>query len=448
MLRVVWLSLIFFADFHTSSAQKNEWVKTISGTNNQCGKGICTDIWGNCYVTGVFKNELITDSFPVKSKGQEDIFFAKYSTTGKLKWLKHFGSKDYDFGKSLTCDSRGDILLTGYFGDTITFGKIRLISKGNSDVFIAKFDSSGKTLWAKQFGGKGFDFGKDIVLDKENNIFIAGTFQDTISIDNKTFISNGSSDIFTAKFDKEGTLKWLNFSGGKKFDYGNGIVIDKEGNSISTGFFQDTARFGDTTLVSKGYYDVFISKQDSKGNFLWVKQAGGNGHDEAHGIGIDNQGNSYIAGYYDSDCFFGNISLKVFNKEVDDLFIAKYNSNGILMWAKGAGDFTNDIAYDIQTDSSGNSYITGVFYGKLNLGKVFIKSIGSDDSFIIKYNTNGDALWATQVGGNGSAYGFAVCADNNGTVFSTGYFSGKENAGQQSITATDKFDIFINKVNE
>lgn len=338
--------------------------------------------------------------------------------------------------------------MTGYFGDTIQFEKNKLVSKGNSDAFIAELDTSGNILWIKQFGGKGFDFGKDIALDKDDNIFVAGTFQDTISIDMKTIISNGSSDIFTAKFDSKGNLKWMIATGGKKYDYGNGIAVDKEGNSISTGFFQDTAIFADTTLISKGYYDIFISKYNNEGKLLWVKQAGGAGHDEAHGIGLDREGNSYIAGYFDANCFFGNVYLSVFNKEVDDLFIAKYNASGNIVWAKGAGDFTNDIAYDIVTDSAGNSYITGVFYGKLNLGRSSVKSIGSDDCFIIKYDTNGNAIWSTQIGGSGSAYGFAVCKGNNETIFSTGYFSGKENAGLHSIISTDKFDLFVNKISE
>jgi len=446
--KINYILVIVFFIFSKSFAQNQEWVSTSGGLNNQCGKGICSDNFGNCYVTGVFKRELIADSISFTAKGQEDIFLAKYSATGKLKWIKQFGSTDYDFGKALVCDEKGNIFLTGYFGDTISFDKITLISKGNSDLFIAKFDSSGNTIWLKQFGGKGFDFGKDISLDKEDNIFIAGTFQDTMLIGKQTIISNGSSDIFTAKFDKFGDLKWIAISGGKKYDYGNGIAIDKEGNCISTGFFQDTAKFGDTTLISKGYYDIFISKYNNTGELLWVRQAGGSGHDEAHGIGIDNAGNCYIGGYYDSDCYFDNIYLKVYNKEVDDLFIAKYNSKGTIEWAKGAGDFTNDIIYDMVTDSAGNSYATGVFYGKLNLGKVSLKSIGSDDSFVIKYDTNGNVVWANQIGGTGSAYGFAICKNNSGNVFSTGYFTGKVNAGKNIISATDKFDMYINKAKE
>ncbi|MCB5245750.1 MAG: SBBP repeat-containing protein, partial [Candidatus Cloacimonetes bacterium] len=185
------------------------------------------------------------------------------------------------------------------------------------------FAQSDVWQWVEQAGGIGNDYGRSITIDSSGNSYITGYFYGTASFGSTTLTTTGSGavDIFVAKLDSSGNWLWAKQAGGNNWDVGFGIATDSSGNSYVTGFFAESASFGSTTLTSSGGEDIFVAKLDSSGNWLWAKQAGGTGLDIGYGIATDSSGNSYVTGFFAESASFGSTTLTSSGGE--DIFVAK-----------------------------------------------------------------------------------------------------------------------------
>ena len=152
--------------------------------------------------------------------------------------------------------------------------------------------------WATNAGGSDVDFGNGIAIDSNDNSYIIGYFEYSASFGSYSVTSYGSTDIFVAKIDTNGNWQWAVNAGGISSDSGYAIAVDSNGNSFVTGYYRDNANFGPYILTSNGVQDIFIAKIDTNGNWQWAASAGGSSDDIARAIAIDNNGNSYITGNF------------------------------------------------------------------------------------------------------------------------------------------------------
>ncbi len=422
------------------------WVKNAGGTNYDGGNGIAVDARGNSYVTGGFEGTATFGSPTLTSNGEEDIFIAKLDSDGNWLWAKKAGGSDDDDGSGIAVDARGNIYVIGQFYSTATFGSTTLTSNGVTDIFIAKLDSSGNWLWAKNAGGKTEDIGSGIAVDASGNSYVTGCFNTraTATFGSTILTSNRISDIFVAKLDTKGNWLWAQNAGGTSDDYGSGIAVDASGNIYVTGDFDVTATFGSTTLTSNGYYDIFVAKLDSCGNWLWAQNAGGTSGDYGSGIAVDASGNIYVTGNFYGDANFGSTTLT--SCGVTDIFIAKLNSSGNWLWAKKAGGTSSDYGSGIAVDASGNSYITGDFRGSATFGATTLTSNGNWDIFVAKLDSRGNWLWAQNAGGTSGDFGSDIAIDVNRNSYITGNFQGFATFGDITLTSSGGNDIFVAKV--
>jgi len=212
------------------------------------------------------------------------------------------------------------------------------------------------------------------------------------------------------------SFEWAKKMGG--FDLnesGNAITIDASGNVITAGYFQSTSDFdpgsGVFNLTSNGSRDMFISKLDASGNFMWAKGLGGILEDNAQAVTTDASGNVYISGSFESTVDF-DPGVGVFNLTAianDDFFILKLDAGGNFVWAKRAA---NGFGRGIKIDSNGDIYSIGKYYGTVdfdpNAGVYnMISSGGSADIFILKLTSSGNFLWAKSIGAAGHDIGEA-----------------------------------------
>jgi len=232
---------------------------------------------------------------------------------------------------------------------------------------------------------------------------------------------------------------WANGAGGTGSEFGRSTCTDGSGNVYVTGNFNSpNITFGSTTLTNAGGDDLFIVKYDGMGNLLWAQGFGGNGKDNSKCIVADASGNIYITGEYASPTLtFGNTTLT--NVDTIDVFIAKYNPTGSLIWAKGIGGSGIETGNGAATDASGNLYITGNFTSTtLSFGSFTL--INSDttgttsDLFVAKFNAAGNEIWANSEGSFNPAligssfnpfasdFGYGICTDNSGNVLVTGTY--------------------------
>jgi len=252
---------------------------------------------------------------------------------------------------------------------------------------------------------------------------------------------------------------WAKSVGNTSSDQGRSVATDASGNVFMTGYFAgSTITFGTTTLTSAGSGDVFIVKYDANGNVLWAKSAGGNDYDLGNSITTDASGNVFITGMFESDTItFGTTVLTNADNTglYEDIFIAKYDTNGNLLWAKSAGGAAADVSNSVATDTNGNVFITGYFHSPaITFGSTTLTNTTAlyEDVFIVKYDTSGNVIWAKSSGSSNSSSpsdrGQSVATDTSGNVFMTGYFEGATiTFGSNTLTNTsaDFGDVFIVK---
>ena len=228
----------------------------------------------------------------------------------KLTWAKSIGGSSYYRGSSIKVDASGNVYTTGNFTGTADFdpgsGTFNLTADAaGGDIFISKLDASGNFIWAKSIGSIGNDVGSSISVDASGNVYITGYFAGfaggTAAADfdpgSGTFnlTSAGDADIFILKLDASGNFVWAKSMGGTTNEYGTSIALDASGNFYTTGSFQGTADFDPGTATfnltsagSAGYSDIFISKFDTSGNFVWAKSMGDSTlHDAGTSIALD-----------------------------------------------------------------------------------------------------------------------------------------------------------------
>lgn len=459
-MKIIFTSLFFLFSVTTfAQIPPLAWVKQLSGTSNEVGNDIAVDNLGNVYTTGYFSGTVDFDpgvgNFDITSIGI-DVFVSKLDSDGNFIWAKSFGSVSANIGYSITVDDTGNVFTTGYMQGTVDFdpngGVYNLTSVGLYDIFISKLDSNGNFIWAKNMGGDGITEGLSIALDDSGNVYTTGYYGGTTDFDpdatiyNLTAISN--HEVFISKLDMSGSFVWAKRIGANNLGdiYGYGIAVDDSNNIYTTGFFSGTVDFDPNALsynlTSNGAFDIFISKLDGSGNFIWGKNIGSNLNDQGFGIAVDDSFNVYTSGMFqgtgDFDPNGGIYNLTSVGSS--DVFISKLNSNGDFVWANRAGGAMAEIGYGITIDDLSNVLITG-YSQILNT---------NHDVFISKLNSNGIFDWSFQMGGTGTDEGNSIAVDGIGNIYTTGIFQTTVDfdpaAGILNLSSAGSGDVFIHKL--
>jgi hypothetical protein len=447
-------------------------VKQMGGSGNERGQFITLDATGNVYTTGSFQGTIDFDPnagvVNLTSNGGDDIFISKMDASGNLLWAKSMGDTLNEYGYSVAVDASGNVYTTGHYSGTVDFnagaGTTTLSSNGNEDIFVTKYDASGNFIWAKNMGGATSDFGRAMAVDAAGNVYITGFFDGTSDFDpnagTANLTSTGLYDIFISKLDATGNFVWAKNIGSTTFDVGNSIVLDASGNVYTTGYFGGTADFdpgaGTANLTSTGANDIFISKLDASGNFVWAKNMGGTSNDIGFSIAVDPTGDIYSTGTFggSADLDPGAASFSLTSNGSNDIYISKLSAAGNFIWAKGFGGSTADYVYGITTDPSGNVYTTGYFQGTVDfdpgVGTNSITTTGNYDIFISKLTGSGNYIWAINLGGTQRDYAYSLAVDPSGNVYTTGWFEGTADfdpgSATVNLTSAGAFDIFILKI--
>lgn len=452
---IIGLSIIFnLLPMYDASAQSPDWVWAVSagGTGSDSGNSIDVDTHGNIYVTGSFSSSTITfGTTTLINAGDNDIFIVKYDSLGNVLWAKCAGGTDSDIGRSIGVDIYGNCYVTGsYSSPTLILDTITLQNYGSGDIFIVKYDSLGNLLWAKNAIGSSNDYPMDITLDQYGNSYITGAFwSPTLTFGSNTLINTYSYDIFIVKFNPSGNALWAKSAGGSSYDFSNSICVDNNGNSYITGYYlSDTISFDSLNLTNNSTsYNIFLAKYNSTGNIEWVKKAGNSSNNYGKSIACDTNGNCYITGsYLGSPITFGSINL--INYGGEDVFVVKYDSSGNVLWAKNAIGTFDDAGKSISVDLNGNCYVSGYFRSySIKFGSITVTNVDYKDIFVVKYNSLGNALWAKSAGGVGYEEGYSNSVSNNGELLLTGYFNSPMiTFANTTLVGNSSSNVFVSKI--
>ena len=350
---------------------------------------------------------------------------ATFSQTPHFQWAKGSTGNNNDNAYGVATDPSGNVFIAGYFiSSTITFGSFSLTNAGSQDIYLVKYDASGNVLWAKSAGGTGFDDAFSVATDLSGNVFITGMFSSpSINFDTVSLTNLSGADMYLAKYDANGNALWAVNTGGSGYQSGQSVATDIAGDIYVAGIFvSPTISFGSTTFNNAGLHDMFLAKYKSNGALVWARSAGGTDQDLAASVTTDVSGNVYVTGNFESPTLsFGSVTIT--KRDTCEMFIVKYNTNGTALWARNAGTTNADDINCVVTDPRGNVYVTGNFSSHtMTFGGTSINNSGSDDWYILKFNTGGNLLWAKSEGGTNNDDAFSIATDADGNVYVAGDF--------------------------
>ena len=154
------------------------------------------------------------------------------------------------------------MLVTGYFGTTVDFGGGLLNTAGYLDIFVVKLSGvDGAHLWSKRLGNTKPDGGMGVAVDGNGDVLVMGFFEQTVNFGGEPLTSAGAEDIFVAKYSGvDGSYFWAKRFGGPGYEWRGGLAADTSDNVLVTGFFYETADFNGEFLTSAGEEDIFLVK--------------------------------------------------------------------------------------------------------------------------------------------------------------------------------------------
>lgn len=407
------LTILFVAFSFSATCQNWGWAISGGGSGEDYAPKVIADYQENLYVIGWFSSDTVFfENDTLFTNGMRDIFICKYSSAGNLIWSQSGGGIESEWCYGISCDYSGNSYVVGTFQGEAYFQDTSIISNGDVDGFILKYNSSGQLIWAKQIGGPGYDGIYSIAADSTGNFFVTGWFSNTLIIDDTTLTSSGGADIFIAKFDSSGNNSWSVRAGSADSDRGTSIVLDKTAtNLFITGDYKEDCTFSNTTVLNSGDLDIFFAKYDTSGTFGWVRHGGGTGQDFPWDMGIANDNSIYVA----TQCQF---SSDFEGTTINDggWVTAKYSNSGQLHWVKPIGGsgigvdkytgafFTSIYKYDstgtelfaLPTDAlnfrdyifdeNGSAYILGSLWETSFFDNIFLTSNGDIDVYLAKLN--------------------------------------------------------------
>jgi len=396
-------------------------------------------------------------------------------------------------GDGIALDGATHIYVSGNFETAADFGGTNVTASG-SGVFLARYTTAGVLEWVRTAtSGTAGGEAHNVAVDPLGNCYLTGSFMGTTSFGSTNMVSAGGSDVFVAKYDRSGALLWVTRQGAGFNDSGRGVAADgtngcfvtgilqsgsdanvardiffekfnaagvlqwqqlptgpnsdagmaaaadSSGNAYFTGWFTSTVNFGTTNMTAAGSLrDMFVAKFNNAGTLLWIARIGGVNADEGKGIGVDANGNVYVGGSL-------NLNFNGSNN-AEQLWVTKFSSAGTLLWQRDLLAEFYFFDFSSVTDLGGNTWIFAGLQGTGNFNGVPVIAAGAYDGLVAKYNSAGALVWVSQIGGTGSAIGHRVAADVSGHCYLTGEFNGPAIFGTTNVTGHGGTDFFVARI--
>ncbi len=414
------------------------WAKTWGGgivlpggpVGRDVASGLVLDSNGNVYVSGCYQYTVDFDPGPgsathtSNANSMNNIYLSKFSPDGTFQWVRAWGPSDAGGESySVAYDPAGFIYVAGDFSGVapVNFNPwdsqhpdmhtnhppIPANGPLYFDSFLSKFDLNGNYVWAKTWGGEGYDDGPGVAVDGFGNVYVSGMYASTQTINfdpaggpgglgHPANDSGRVVDVFLSKFNSDGIFQWVKTWGGPGVDDAGGTILVDGANNLYV-----AGRFGCTNCdfdpgplenrhSSNGDLDVFVSKFDPAGNFLWARTWGGSDWDAPGNIALDGLNGIYITGFFVPPVNFNPNRVETApGYPLRDIFLEKISTDGVYQWSKTWGSDQEEGGYGLASDGEGNLFIVGAFSNTVDfnpdLGTDNHTSNGAKDAFLTKF---------------------------------------------------------------
>lgn len=399
------------------------WVKPTSTSGPSCeyhcGR-VATDNAGNSFITGKFADSLTLGTNVLTGSG---FFIGRYNADGAVVWARRVGPSTFgdatlsdEWGPRVAADNLGGVVLLARLGSA-EFGTTNISNGGGENFVLARYLADGTLAWARSAAPN--TWGGALAVDGSGNSFVTGLCGSD-SFGTTNFSGTGTQGVFLAKFDLNGNALWIKGAASQSLSFympPKGIAVAESGDIVVCGQFGGPLNFGATTLTNAGMWDVYIARFDVDGDLLWAKRGGSTNRESALGVGVDRDGNAYFAGAINDEG--GTVlhpSTAFDGYTLNDLhhYLVKYSATGEVLWARESAAFDYLVfgalggVDGFTIDRAGNSYLLGRFIGTATFGSLSVTNPGGSDwlpdtyasSFLVSYDSNGNASWVKRFGGS------------------------------------------------
>jgi hypothetical protein len=420
------LILVFFCILiNLTHAQGFQWVSTGGGQSLEIGTDVAIDASGNIYQCGYFASDtayfgstsLINPVQAGSFNSSEQAYLVKTDPTGTPLWSVQAGGNDFDNANSIALDGNGNVYMTGYFSGTADFSGTQLVGTGGKNFFIAKYNTDGTLQWANSGSGTGSYESKGIAItaDANGNVYVSGYFTDAFTITSSnngdstyTYLGSNSRNAFVARYSPDGDLVWFRrfADAGSHHDGIPALQVSDDGTWISMlgghgGLLSIENMMYDTSMAhpSSLAISLFVAGMDSDGIPLWIS---GIENDVTSpsipaALDMDSNGNTYITGELKRKLNFGGGTILAIDTTSPntyyDAYVAKYDAQGSLLWAKSYWDQENMEGQALAVGPDDLPYLAGTYEGQPTLGSTTLP-YGNPSLFLAKLDANGTPTWA------------------------------------------------------
>jgi len=382
------------------------WNTFVGGGDRDAGWSIGRDSAGNIYVGGTSHGSW---GSPLRLYSSlNDAYVAKFSSDGSLLWNAFLGGNGDDTCDGIAVDGSGNVYVVGDSGGT--WGLPIRGYGAQTDIFVAMLSTNGALLWNTFLGGGSQDYGISIALAGTGDICVLG---ECFGHWGTPAPAAMTGNVCVARLNAGGGLSWHTFLGTSESEDGSSdIAVGPSGDIFVSGY--GDATWGSPVWPHSGGTDGFLAKLSSAGALLWNTFLGGSGRDIPWRMVVDALETIYLDGI--SGATWG-APIRA-HTAANDVFAAKFHSNGLLLWNTFLGGDTAEYANGIAVDASGNSYVVGTSKG--TWGAPIQAFTSGEDGFVAKLDGNGSLLWNTFVGGGGDDYAADITLDSGGDAFVVG----------------------------
>jgi|GEM_PF-5183152 len=449
MLKKLLISLLFLHfPIISLNAQQFDWVTRAGGLEYDYGRTVAIGNDGDIFVGGYFGPDYaMFDTVQVWNMEYDDGFLARYDgETGELQWVRNIPSTSEIRVLDMAVDDQNNVTIIGDYSDVITFGAQDYENNGFLDIFLAKYTPEGELLWSKAFGGYLMEMGHALTLDANGNILIAILFSGPMLIDSTEVTDVAYNDLLVAKFDPEGTLLWTQAYGGNGEERPLGMEADTEGNIIVGGMFTQEFLFPDTTLHARGWYDGFVLKLDSLGEYQWARNIGGEyALDSVNDVVTDSANRITIIG--DIDVRWSIEEMAVPGHGAVDMGVVQLTPDGYMRWADAYGGLSYDGGHGLLTLPDNSLLIGGQFRDVAHFGSFEMTTdLNHFNIFLLQATSDGTVEWVVQAGNDASVdFLWEMAAHSTDAIYFTGTYDENTWIGEHYVRGYGYEDILIGK---
>jgi uncharacterized protein (TIGR03437 family) len=378
MLALVWVH-------NPAAAQTLQWARQFAASKPDATFSIAADSSG-AYVVGLTRGGLPGQTVV---NIQQDAFVRKYDPAGKELWTREFAVNGRPAAANGVAVDASGVYVVG----RSELGN-RQDEAPTTLAVVNKFDANGNLLWTHLTGGLSGESAVGVALNG-GGVYVAG------SMVSPTAHYQG---MYLRKLDPTGKELWTSeFDSGRNGDTAYGVAADATGAYV-VGWAQGSLTGQAVPLTQ----DLFIRKFDSNGNALWTDQFGTGSSEGAYAVSVG-ASSVYVVGTTQ-----GLLGVQTLPTFAFDAFVRRYDTSGNLQWTRQFGTIDNEVAYGALADDSG-VYVAG--YTRSVVGAA---SLGGEDAFLRRYDSNGNALWTIQTGSVNDDYAYGVATDAAG-IYIAGY---------------------------